>query len=392
MRRLSERMFEILRDLGHDIVGWDEEALVRYPDPAIYYERRLSPLTLAKVAALFAWGPENAELFRAYPGYSGAPIHVTGNPRTDMMRPELRGYFRDDVEQIRKRFDRFVLVNTNFGWPNHYLPRLRLDHPDGRPRNAFEAGLAPHRQALFEAFLEMVPALARALPERTILVRPHPIERHAPWQRVAEQAPNVRVVNEGNVVPWLMACDALVHVGCTTGVEAAVLGTPAIAYQPVRSAEHDERLPNELSHRAFDLPQLIETVRSVATGALGAPAGEPRRLLIERHIAALDGPLASERMVDVLEGMGYAERRPPRPRLSDLARGWRRNQVRTARKRINSLRPGHRNSRSYHDHRFPTLTTADIEERVARLRRELRRFDGVRVSRLAPHLFRVDAA
>ena len=30
MRTLSERMFEILRQLGHEIVAWDEEALVRF--------------------------------------------------------------------------------------------------------------------------------------------------------------------------------------------------------------------------------------------------------------------------------------------------------------------------------------------------------------------------
>ncbi|HDJ28283.1 MAG TPA: hypothetical protein ENF28_03435, partial [Proteobacteria bacterium] len=44
MRTLSIRMFTILRDLGHEIVGWDEEGLVRWPDDE-YYRWRLSPVT-----------------------------------------------------------------------------------------------------------------------------------------------------------------------------------------------------------------------------------------------------------------------------------------------------------------------------------------------------------
>jgi surface carbohydrate biosynthesis protein len=114
LRRLSDRMFAILDRLGHDIVAWDEEALVHLPDPNFYYGRRLSPKTLRLTSALFAWGPENEALFRGYPGYHGTPIYVTGNPRTDMMRPELRGYYAEEIEQIHKRHDRLCWY-TNFG-------------------------------------------------------------------------------------------------------------------------------------------------------------------------------------------------------------------------------------------------------------------------------------
>ena len=59
MRKLSIRMFEILRELGHDIVAYDEEALVRYPDEE-YYRRRLSPKTISRAQHLLAWGEDDA--------------------------------------------------------------------------------------------------------------------------------------------------------------------------------------------------------------------------------------------------------------------------------------------------------------------------------------------
>jgi len=36
-------MFRIMRNIGHEIVTWDEEALVHLP-PETYYSRRLSPV------------------------------------------------------------------------------------------------------------------------------------------------------------------------------------------------------------------------------------------------------------------------------------------------------------------------------------------------------------
>jgi surface carbohydrate biosynthesis protein len=388
LRRLSERMFGILAKLGHDIVAWDEEALVRL-SPDYYYQRRLSPKTVRLTSALFAWGPDNEALFRSYPGYDGTPIYVTGNPRTDLMRPELRGYYAEDIEQIHKRYDRFVLVNTNFGWNNHFLRALRMDQPAGRPKNAFEAGLALHKTALFESFQRMLPALAAALPEHTILIRPHPTEDHAVWREIARRLPNARVANDGNVVPWLMACEALVHVGCTTALEATVIGKPAIAYQPVRSDAFDDDLPNQLSHRATSLDQLTRLAREAVSGGL-AVGGSADLSVLNRTFAALDGPFASERMLDALEGMGYAERRPDPPGALRFAQGWIENQLRTARKRINMRRPGHRNSTEYHDHRYPGASLDEMRARLRRLRDTLGRFHDTRIQQLSEHIFRID--
>ena len=86
------KMFQIMRNLGHEIMTWDEEALVHLP-PDTYYSRRLSPVAIQYISHLFAWGEDNAELWRQYPHLpAGMPIHVTGNPRSDMLRPELRSF------------------------------------------------------------------------------------------------------------------------------------------------------------------------------------------------------------------------------------------------------------------------------------------------------------
>ena len=97
-------MFRIMRNLGHEIVTWDEEALVHLPADT-YYSRRLSPTAIRYVSQLFAWGEDNAELWRQYPDLpADMPIHVTGNPRSDMLRPEMQIFYEPEVENLRKTY------------------------------------------------------------------------------------------------------------------------------------------------------------------------------------------------------------------------------------------------------------------------------------------------
>jgi hypothetical protein len=51
-----------------------------------------------------------------------------------------------------------------------------------------------------------------------------------------------------------------------------------------------------------------------------------------------------------------------------------------------------RSGAAFHTHRFPALTVSDVEGRIDRFRRVLGRFEGVRVTRLAPHVFRIVGA
>jgi surface carbohydrate biosynthesis protein len=399
MRPLSERMFGIVRGLGHEIVAWDEESLVRGPT-SVYYGDRLSPETLRSVSVLLAWGEDDADVFRRFSASPLVPIRVTGNPRIDLLRKDVRGYFQPEVDAIRRRFGDFILVNTSFRFVNAFVPSLNLLQPGpagGEPRisaNArgvsgeFAIGMAAHQQAIFDAFQDLVPLLAERFPDHTIVVRPHPAERDEPWEQAAGGCRNVRVVKEGNAIPWLMACQVLIHNGCTTAVEGAVLDTPAVAYQPVRSDRFDFPLPNALSHRALRPDEVTRIVGAILAGRLGPLDGRERARIFERHLTALEGPLAADRIVDVLEAR-YAGGRPPRPPFGTHVSAWIGGNVRTAGKLLNRLRRNHRSSAAFHAHRFPALTVSDLEGRIERFRRLLGRFEGVRVTRLAPHVFRI---
>lgn len=398
MRALSDRIYGILGRLGHEIVAWDEESLVRFGFDD-YRRRRLSPRILAQVSQIFAWGDDDAEVLRRVAG-PDTPVYVTGNPRVDLTRPELRGFFDREAESIRRRFDPFVLVNTNFSFVNAFVASQNLLQPGPGGRltpgdNAagmttdFARGVAGHKQALFEHFRAMIPRLAEALPDHTIVVRPHPAEHHAPWLEAAKEAPNVEVANEGNVLPWLIAAKAMVHNGCTTAVEAALLDTPAVSFRPVVDETFDLALPDSLSHPAFDLDDLLETVGSIV-GRPKEPAGVVQRKILEHHIASLEGPLAADRIADELAAAHHevALARPRSP--SAFAFAWLHAQTRRAVKATQGRRADHKHASAAHAHRFPGTSVRDLSERMERLSAQLGRFSELRVSEWSQHVFRIE--
>jgi len=309
------------------------------------------------------------------------------------MRPEVREYYRPDVDMIRARFGDFVLINTNFNGVNHFFAELShfknaAEAADAATVHPFEAGKGRHKLALFHHFQAMVPRLCAAVADHTVVLRPHPNENHATWLEVAKGCPNLQVVNEGNVIPWLLASKALVANSCTTMVESAVLDVPTVNFEPVTSAEYDYQLPNTLSRSAVSIDDVCELVVSMVRGVIGPLGLAERRATLAQHLAALDGPLAADRMVDVLDECGYRDRLPPAPPLWTRVRGQFDNRRRTASKRRNMRRPGHRNNIVYHAHRFPDISVDEVCHRVARFGRLLNRFERVRVERFGEYTFR----
>ena len=70
---------------------------------------------------------------------TGTPINVTGHPRIDLLRPELRAFFDDGVRRLRERYGKFALLNTNFSKVNGFRYQLDGAEPASRAEGAGDA-------------------------------------------------------------------------------------------------------------------------------------------------------------------------------------------------------------------------------------------------------------
>jgi surface carbohydrate biosynthesis protein len=390
----------LLNNLGHTLVGSDEEAIV-YCSPEVYVKEKLGEKVFRQPKLFFAWGPENSRIWKMQHNYNQMPIHITGNPRTDLLRPELRPYWSDQVESIRKRFGRIILINTNFGKLNHFRPnkgaeRQALVKAALSPSKVdeFELGMAKHRLALFQFFQEMVGKIAEAFPNHTVLIRPHPSENHETWRQAAKVHPNVQVHIEGHVIPWLLAADAIIHNSCTTGLEGYLLGRPVFAYQPIISERFDKQLPNSLSCRATSSPELIDFIKAALSSSQSVKenGSEAKTRLIEQYLSSLQGPFASENIVKTLES--FDDSFSPSPtNWGTLLAAKSHALGRKLRRRFNAkFRMGNQNRVQRYDylnHIFPEITLAHIEERIERFQHVLGRFQQTRVRPLHHNIFEI---
>jgi len=395
VRRPSCRIFRIMRRLGYRISMLDEEAIV-YFSPASYHSHRVAERAMAHIDEFFAWGPDNVRLIETAPGYHGQPIRMPGNPRMDLLRPELRGYFEQKVREYRERFGDFILINSNFGTVNHYFPNLSRASATGvklasyiRP-DSFIAEAFAFRAHILEGFLELLPRLADAFPDTPIVIRPHPAENHDTWRRAAGGRANVHVIHEGNVYSWLMASAVKIHNGCTTAVESFLLGQQSVAYRPRRSEFFELALPNNLSLCADSGDALLEMVKGLMERPDHAGPTREQNEIAAHYFAALDGPLAADRTADELIRLREESAGRTKPALPVRLAAKASATVREVEKRINERRPNHKNSRAYTRHRFPGIDAAAVNDQIADYSRLLGRFQTLRARAVGTNLFSIE--
>lgn len=297
------------RASGQKIAAWCDEGLI-YKDAETYKRLKFDQQAYELVDAYFTWGKNQAIDLVEQLGCSGDKIRITGNPRFDVHRPDLRGVFAERADRIRLRHGHYILVNTKFSTFNGFAGseknvsgmRARgMLHTDEHEAEAM--GLNDFQGLVFAGFMQLIEQLSRRFSAYTIVVRPHPSENHEPWHAKAATLPNVAVVYEGNVAEWILASEICIHNNCTTGVEAYLLGKPSLSYRPTCDPRFDLFLPNALSGEAFELEQVLDMIADVLNGK-AMPNGKDAfaKTQTARHfIANIDGKWACENILDALD-------------------------------------------------------------------------------------------
>jgi hypothetical protein len=322
-----------------------------------------------------------------------------------MLRIELQPFYNDEMDRLKKRHGDFILINTNFNHVNAFFPAQNLFRPPERTgaepefgkaaigmSREYAIGLRDHKQTLFDAFKDLIPRLNRAFPDHTLVVRPHPTENQDIYRQIAEGCKNVVVTNEGNVVPWLMATRAVIHNGCTTGVEAFVMGVPAISYRPRINETYDNgfyRLPNLVSHQCLNFEELHDTLESILNGRLGAVNGDERRAAIEESLAAQDDALACERIVDVLAQISETWTQNQRPPWQNRILG---RALASGRRLVVFLRKYFRETAApaeFHRHRYPGISLEELRSRISKFQQVLNDRTDIKAEQIRDQIFRI---
>lgn len=351
---------------GHRIVNLCEESIV-YANGRDYCTRKLGPDALQFTDLLLVPGERNAEHIRAYrPDCDGKAV-ITGNPQFDTLLPEVRRVYEAEAGAIQEAFGRFVLVNTNFGRPN---PHQRGDDPvanliaRGMIHEGSEADFVRRHVDFKRRQMRGLQALLRDLvisgAVEKIVVRPHPVENHDVWREWARPL-NIDVHYTGSANDWMMAADAVVHPGCTTGIEGLLLDRAVFSYVPDADSEFigEQDRASEWVATAEELSKGLTRVRGLGREEVRTGFAAQREQL-RKSIANMDPPYAADRILDELERLDV--RSVPEAQIG-VGRDFLSRAVRAGRRWLPRSADAKRNDRRIQ--KFPGIEEEEIRKPLA---------------------------
>jgi surface carbohydrate biosynthesis protein len=183
------------------------------------------------VLPLCVWGPSLAEHLVTKGFFSERQIRVTGCPRFDFYhrawRPVLDGHAPDGHQRI--------LINTNFHTVNSRFVSRRLNETQLRDVYHWDeeriATFLGREERAIAGTIAIVDALARDFPDLHIVLRPHPFEKPDTYQQALGHVRHLEINRHGPVQEQISRALAVIQRSCTTALEAAFCGVPALSPQ-----------------------------------------------------------------------------------------------------------------------------------------------------------------
>ena len=307
MNGVHVRKMDAVRQLGHSVVSSEEERLddgINPPDShcnfcLIYHEDawRHSQLFLAK---------HESEIKVIRGIMSELPVQLTGNPRTDSLRPEILPIYYPARDRVSKAISSsFVLVNTNTGMLNsshspNSLSNLAKAVGSGGKESAVRYKEWEELEIRWERYnlksiCKLIGLFGQYSPDQKVVIRPHPAESPDIYTRLSGKYRNIEVAsNQESARPWILASDILIHTGCTTGAEAVAMNHPTISIQEKGSEHIRFRVSNNVSHLTHTAAEAYQAVQDFYAGKL--KLGDNAKL--KEFWPAQEGKFAAERIAD----------------------------------------------------------------------------------------------
>jgi surface carbohydrate biosynthesis protein len=265
-RGVSEFIYEKLDENDITIVSLDEENAVDYHDFQ-QINLRFPDNILNKFSIIFLWGVKQFQyLENNRMNFDKDKIFVTGHPRFELLKNEYRIIYKDKVDDYIQKYDKFILINTNFGLGNNIRGDKFVIGNYGSRFPQIES-LITYQKKQVNNFINLCKDLSKKL-DHQIILRPHPEENIERYKKCLNNYDNVQVISEGSVIPWIIASDVMIHHDCTTGLECAMLGKNSIAYTKDLNIDLTTDIPLRISYQYDSTEEVLWHIKSSSTIAL----------------------------------------------------------------------------------------------------------------------------
>lgn len=324
LRPTNDRLARQLVDAGVALVVLDTEGGVLSSLDA--YDRTLTTDVdlRSSIAAYCSWGATLATAAVDRGWFRPDQVVVTGAPRFDFYADPWRAAALASSPAGHQ--PKTILVNSNFPVAN---PRFQSPTREAemlvRQFGWAEAEVTIWRKTQERSLQELVAMtnlLAAARPDAQIVYRPHPFERASTYDGLLLPLRNLRLAKEGSVDGWILNSCAVIQRSCTTAVEAALSGVPALSPRWVPTPFEMEAA-ERVSVPCSSMDELESRVAAALAGDRTVPASVQAALAatIDQWFHRVDGHSHERVAAVVLDRAASNDRTRQRSRTRNVGTG-----------------------------------------------------------------------
>jgi surface carbohydrate biosynthesis protein len=288
--------FEELQSAGISVCGLDPEgAVFESTDEYIANKKKV----VDYIDALFVWGEVQAEwIYQEYGDVTN--VYVTGNPRFDLLQPHLRFVYQNQSAALNERYGDYILLNTNFDFANPFSQRqiTKVEEIYG----SIQSEKLTYENRVFYSFMEVLYYLQDEFPDTNIVIRPHPSENNATYEKAFRNYDRIHVEDSGDVRTWIAGASVTLHHDCTTGIESVLMGVPVVSYRPVQGEEYVSQLPQTVSKKVYTREELREYISYCLNDSPEYEMDATQTEHLKRYFDNIDHS-AAESICDVIDSM-----------------------------------------------------------------------------------------
>jgi len=176
-----------------------------------------------------------------------------------------------NYENLKISKKKYVLVNTNFSAIN---PRFDKSIEDNLKKLSKIIELDIDLEKFIEEkkiqrmqFLKTIEIVSKELPHEIFIIRPHPFENRDDYFLLEQKYKNIFIDKSFTSVEAIKNSKVLLHLDCTTSIEAYFLGTPSISLNWInRNSEYTYMLVDGISFKANSIDDVIQAINDINKG------------------------------------------------------------------------------------------------------------------------------
>jgi surface carbohydrate biosynthesis protein len=229
VRQENRQLIKLYHSMGIKLAVLDTEGGVFINHHEIVENLVREQDSLSRISLYMVWGRVLGDLYtQRFTGSIDTIFEVTGVPRVDLYHSKFRQHLKNPLGKD------YILLPTN-----HTLVNSRFNDVEGEISNAQKVMSSTEEiwqervmllQNNWNSILDLFEQIFSNHPDKNFVIRPHPFENQTPYNNRFDRFPNVMICLDQQLSGWLEHAKGLLHLNCSTGIEAAMIGKKSISF------------------------------------------------------------------------------------------------------------------------------------------------------------------